>query len=242
MCAFSSILLCMEYLIVGLGNPGDEYEKTRHNVGRIAVSLLALRLHASEWHYDSLRKGYGAKAITPLGNHVTLLLPETFMNRSGEAVRHWYNPEIDAGNLIVVHDDIDLPQGALKIAYNRGAGGHNGVISIEQTLKTRSFTRVRVGVIPTASGGTGQIYFESDLFVHVGVLPAVSDRTLCKPTTREGVHDFLLRPLGETAFNTLTSCAQRATEATLAIVECGREYAMGEYNRSVQEVKRPIVV
>lgn len=110
-------------LIVGLGNPGKEYEHTRHNIGFLVI--------------DAMQKS--AKTI--------LLKPQTFMNRSGEEVgktMHYY--KIPLENLIVVHDDVDLPFGNIIVKKGQGAAGHNGVKSIMETLGSEDFWRVRVGI------------------------------------------------------------------------------------------------
>lgn len=127
-------------LIVGLGNPGKEYEKTRHNVGFMVLDAL----HDS-W---KLNKKFNAEIAETTLNDVKVILakPLTFMNASGEAVQtiaHFYkiNPE----DIIVVHDDKDIPLGTVKVQKERGDAGHNGVRSIVEHLKSNAFTRVRVG-------------------------------------------------------------------------------------------------
>src|SRR3989344_6524480 len=138
--------------VIGLGNPGEEYEKTLHNAGRLALEYFAQKNDFSDWDfsqkYDSLvsegkiKKPASAKASAGKENAL-LLLPETFMNNSGKAVKN-----LLPKNLIVVHDDIDLPLGKFKIAFGRGSGGHKGVESVMRALKTKDFWRVRVGVAP----------------------------------------------------------------------------------------------
>ena len=134
------------YYIVGLGNPGEKYANTRHNVGWHALDDWCARagLPAS---YDSaalsgrVRKGFFA------ATEVTVLYPDTFMNHSGSAVAKLV-PATEVDKLIVVYDDIDIPFGEIKISRGGGAGGHNGVRSITHTLGTPDYIRVRIGIAP----------------------------------------------------------------------------------------------
>jgi PTH1 family peptidyl-tRNA hydrolase len=123
-------------VVVGLGNPGRSYERTRHNVGFLVVDELASR-HGGSWRK---RQKAEAAPINPGVQEVTLLKPTTFMNNSGSAlVGH------GAEDLIVVHDDLDLPDGDVRVKVGGGAGGHNGLRSITQRLGA-DFVRVRVGI------------------------------------------------------------------------------------------------
>lgn len=136
-------------LIVGLGNPGKEYEKTRHNVGWMVLDLLAKKLDANDWQNSKKANALFLKTTTN-GKQVELLKPLTFMNNSGQSTayavkNHTLNPETD---LIVVHDDKDIPLGEIKVQTNRSSAGHNGIKSIIDHLKTQNFVRVRVGVAP----------------------------------------------------------------------------------------------
>ncbi len=129
----------MNYLIVGLGNPGTEYEKTRHNAGWIVIDGMYPNL---EWGRDSY-----ANAGTAQEGNFLLVKPATFMNLSGETVQYFvdkkdYLPE----HVIVIYDDIDLALGKFKISFDRGSGGHNGIKSIEMSLGSREFIRIRIGI------------------------------------------------------------------------------------------------
>ncbi|HYE60180.1 MAG TPA: aminoacyl-tRNA hydrolase [Candidatus Kapabacteria bacterium] len=137
-------------LIVGLGNPGKQYEKTRHNVGFMALNALRERLSKecdmSEWQ---LSKKFNADVCggTLQGEKIILAKPMTFMNDSGQAVQlltHFYS--LTHRDLIVVHDEKDVPLGDIKVQTNRGAAGHNGVRSIMEHIGTQDFTRVRIGI------------------------------------------------------------------------------------------------
>ena len=131
-------------LIVGLGNPGPEYEQTRHNIGFLVVDRLA-----SRWFVDMSRTKFKAQLGTGTGERrqVVLLKPQTYMNLSGQSVsraaQFW---NIEVGGLVVIHDDIDLPFGALRIKRGGGTGGHNGLKSIDRQLGDRSYFRIRFGV------------------------------------------------------------------------------------------------
>lgn len=131
-------------LIVGLGNPGDKYADTRHNIGFMVVGQLAAR--AGVTLKKSGHQGvYGAGRIA--GEEVTFLLPQTFMNLSGASVGSACKSlGIDPGDLIVIHDDIDLPYGTLKIKSGGGHGGQNGIRHIKEVLGTGDFVRVKAGV------------------------------------------------------------------------------------------------
>jgi PTH1 family peptidyl-tRNA hydrolase len=182
------------HYIVGLGNPGEEYENTRHNVGRMAVEMVAQEFAANGagsvkgskggkstggtggisrfFKMDKVLKAQKAK-VEIGGGSATLLLPETFMNKSGASVAPLLAPAAKSGNsggkaisatekkahekktrkLVVIHDDLDLPFGQMKIVYNRGSGGHKGVESIVRAIKTEAFVRIKIGVVPTTPGG-----------------------------------------------------------------------------------------
>ncbi len=142
-------------LIVGLGNPGPEYRDTRHNVGFKVVDALAERWRVQDqWRekFEALQVktvagGIGAANLVAGGDQVVIVKPLTFMNLSGQAVSQlagFY--KIDLPDIFVVTDDVALPLGRLRARRDGGAGGHNGLKSIIQSLATQAFPRVRVGV------------------------------------------------------------------------------------------------
>jgi PTH1 family peptidyl-tRNA hydrolase len=133
----------MKYLIAGLGNIGDEYAGTRHNIGFNVVDTLA-RLSGVSF----MTGRYADVARLKIKNKTLILIkPSTYMNLSGKAVRYWLDTEkIPLENLLVVVDDIALPPGQLRLRMKGGAGGHNGLISIIETLETEEFTRLRFGI------------------------------------------------------------------------------------------------
>ena len=132
------------YLIVGLGNPGKEYERTRHNVGFVAIDYLALTLGVKITKLK-FRGAYGETFIN--GKKCILLKPHTYMNSSGESVREAAEFfKIEPKNIIVMYDDIVIPAGTLRIRPSGSAGGHNGMKSIIYQLNSDQFPRIRFGV------------------------------------------------------------------------------------------------
>ncbi len=130
--------------VVGLGNPGAKYAATRHNIGARVVDELARR-HALSW--QSKFKGRWCRLMRHTGNDVVLLAPETFMNLSGQSVQPMCTFfRIAPPAVLVVHDELELPFGQLKLKVGGGHGGHNGLRSIGQQLGDRSFVRLRVGI------------------------------------------------------------------------------------------------
>lgn len=134
------------FYIVALGNPGEKYKNTRHNVGWQATDFCL-----EAWGLPGLIESGAASGSLSgglvSGNEVSVLYPSTFMNNSGSAVAKLV-PKGETQKLIVVHDDIDLPFGEIKIGQGRGAGGNNGVASIIQKMESKDFVRVRVGIAP----------------------------------------------------------------------------------------------
>lgn len=133
-------------VVVGLRNPGADYEGTRHNVGQEVADAVLVR--AGESFTKGPSRVRAMVAQTGVGDDRTLyLLPNTFMNESGAAVRaalDYY--KIVPDDLLVIHDDIDLPFGRLRIQVGGGSGGHNGIRSLERSLGTKEFSRLKVGV------------------------------------------------------------------------------------------------
>ena len=124
-------------LVVGLGNPGEEYENTRHNTGRIMVGIIQKKIEAN------------SKIKFP----IKFFLPDNFMNNSGRAVAPLVKSKKDLKDLIVIYDDIDLPLGKIKISFNRSAGGHRGLQSVIKALKSEEFLRIRIGIAPGTPTG-----------------------------------------------------------------------------------------
>ncbi|NPD92945.1 aminoacyl-tRNA hydrolase [Xylanibacter muris] len=132
-----------KFLIVGLGNVGDEYDRTRHNTGFMVLDAFA---KASNIVFEDKRYGFvGETSIK--GRKVFLLKPSTYMNLSGNAVRYWMNKEnVDLSRLLVVVDDLALPLGALRLKPGGSNAGHNGLGNIQSVLGTDRYCRLRVGI------------------------------------------------------------------------------------------------
>jgi PTH1 family peptidyl-tRNA hydrolase len=166
-----------DWLVVGLGNPGPEYANTRHNAGADAVALLAER------HGGRLRQGKEralADEVRIEGHRVALAFPQTYMNDSGLSVgllRRRYGID-DVKRIIVVHDELDLPVGRIKIKDGGGLAGHNGLKSIKAHLKDDGFLRVRIGIGKPPGGKERGVD-------HVLKRPGKSERTELEITVQE---------------------------------------------------------
>ncbi len=196
----------MHYVVVGLGNPGDEYVDTRHNVGRMVVEHFASTTNASEWKNDKIIRAHIAKGTIGKESFV-LVLPDTFMNNSGRAVTPIIQSPKGAERLIVVHDDIDLPLGSLRVVFGRGSGGHRGVESIIRSVKTKDFVRLRVGVAGKTTKGFAK-----------------------KPKGEKAVVDFLLKKMRAADVKEMRRMMTITDDALRAIIESGRATAMNQYN------------
>ena len=131
-------------VILGLGNPGRKYARTRHNLGFLVVDRIASEncIPVKKRKFDSLIGKWKTG-----GEEILLVKPQTFMNHSGKAIRQLLRSfPITVKDLVVIHDDLDLPFGRIRIRPRGGAGGHRGVVSILETLGEESFLRVRVGI------------------------------------------------------------------------------------------------
>ena len=131
-------------LVVGLGNPGLEYSKTRHNIGFNALDMISERYSFENW--KNKLNGHYAKGI--VGKQKTILLkPQTFMNMSGSCVKSFVDYfKIENNNLFIIYDDIDLKLGVMKKKIGGGHAGHNGVKSIFENLQTSNFCKIRIGI------------------------------------------------------------------------------------------------
>ena len=193
-------------LIVGLGNPGAEYEKTRHNAGRIILQYIARANEFSDWKDDMKLKSFRSKGEID-GEKFELLLPNTFMNNSGVAVAPLIDTVKKLSKLVVVYDDLDIPVGSLKISFNRSSGGHNGLESIIKKVKSQEFVRIRVGVSPHTP--TGKIR---------------------KPKGEEAVLKFLLGAFKEDELKVLKKQSKQIAEIVTLLSKEGYQKAMSIYN------------
>lgn len=194
------------YYIVGLGNPGKEYEGSRHNVGRSFLEYLAKKNDFGDWKDDKKLKARTSIGVLG-GKKITLICPETFMNNSGNSLRPLALSKKALESLCVVYDELDLPIGKMKISFNRGSGGHNGVISIIKAVKSEAFVRIRIGVSPSTPKGIAK-----------------------KPAGEEKVIKFLMTKFRENEMTELKKVWKRAGLALETFVSESREKAMTLYN------------
>lgn len=194
------------YTIVGLGNPGEEYESTRHNVGRMALEQVRKHFELPEWEKNKKLSAL-ASAGTIGGKKVTLVEPETFMNKSGASVAPIVKTKKAAEALVVIYDDLDLPVGRMKISFNRSSGGHRGVESIIKATKTEAFVRIRVGISPVTPGGK-----------------------MKKPLGDDVVAKFILGEFKPAEMTELKKVFKKIPDAIAKIISDGHILAMGEFN------------
>lgn len=193
-------------LIAGLGNPGSEYENTRHNTGRIILQNIAKANDFGEWKDDMKLKSFRSKG--ELNNEkIEFLLPNTFMNNSGNAICQIIDDKKKLKNLVVVYDDIDLPLGSLKISFNRSSGGHNGLESVIKKVKSREFIRIRIGASPVTP--TGKIK---------------------KPKGGDAVLKFLLGKYKEDELKEIKKISKKVAEIITMILAEGKDKAMSVFN------------
>ncbi len=199
-------MLSMTWIIAGLGNPGEEYTQTRHNAGRMALQYVCDEKNLGEWKLDKKSNALIARGMIGKSASV-LVLPETFMNKSGSAVVKYVKSVKAAEKLIVVYDDLDLPLGKMKMSFDRGSGGHKGIESIARALKTKKFWRIRVGVSPATASGN-----------------------LRKPSGEEDVLDFILGKFKTSDLPLLKSLFKRISQALETTTSDGAMKAMNEFN------------
>ena len=140
-------------LLVGLGNPGQKYDRTRHNIGFEVIDALA-RFWSAPLSENKRFQGSAGETRSPSGERLILLKPVTYMNRSGQSVRavlDWY--KLSPSDVLVIYDDMDLPIGKLRLRLSGSAGGHNGMKSIISHLGTPTFPRLRLGISRSDTSG-----------------------------------------------------------------------------------------
>lgn len=184
------------FYIVGLGNPGEEYENTRHNTGALAVESFAKKNKLEVFKAENIGK-----------EKIELLLPQTFMNKSGSPLKSLITSKKKAENLIVIYDDLDIPLGKFKISFGRGSGGHKGIESIVRSIKTKDFIRIRVGISPVTPSGK-----------------------IKKPKGEEKIKSFILGNFSKKETETLKKVFKKVSDALETIIKEGRAKAMNEFN------------
>src|SRR3989338_3293800 len=192
----------MSTLIIGLGNPGEEYKKTRHNAGADSVRLLARR---AELEFEKKPKLFAEVAQGKIGKSRPILaLPSIYMNASGKAVAAVAKFfKIKPKDIVVAHDDMDIPMGDIKIVFGRGSGGHKGVESVFRALKTKEFARIRIGTMTSSRSQ--------------------------KPGKRE-LEDIVVKKITPTEDQSLTKGIRKAADALKMLAHEGSEKAMNEFN------------
>jgi PTH1 family peptidyl-tRNA hydrolase len=194
----------VEYLIVGLGNPGEEYENTPHNLGFMVIDRLAAS-HAIRVSRKENTSLVGLGAVN--GKGLALAKPQTYMNLSGPAVKGLLERyELKPDRLIVVYDELDLPWGSMRIRLNGSAAGHNGVKSLIGSLGTNDFTRIRIGI----------------------------DRRENEPGNPVKAEQFVLAPFKRAQKQDVEETVGRAADVVEFILAEGAAQAMTKYNRRAQ--------
>lgn len=191
--------------IIGLGNPGDAYANTPHNAGFLLVDEVARRGGCPDFRYDRPMRSY----VSDCGGWL-LGKPQTYMNRSGDALRPLLNDRSAnevAAELVVIHDDVDQPLGSLKIVERKNAGGHRGVTSLTSTLGTNEFVRIKIGVAPVDENGV-----------------------MRKPSGEGAVRRYLLSAMSNTRKEALAGVAGPVYEALRCMDTDGVAKAMSLYN------------
>lgn len=194
------------YYIVGLGNHGEKYQNTRHNVGWLICDYVRVEARLPDLIDDKSMSGRMTEGSIG-GTPIKLLYPDTFMNNSGSAVVKFVQKN-EVGNLIVIHDDIDLPLGEIKLGKGRGDGGNNGIKSIIEKLGTKDFIRIRIGIAPR-SFWTGEVK---------------------RPKGGGALEGFVLKPFTKKESEQLKEVKERAFAALQTVLHSGLETAMNKYN------------
>jgi PTH1 family peptidyl-tRNA hydrolase len=202
-------------LIVGLGNPGEKFEKTRHNLGFRVIDEFLVKNNFPDFR---LSKKFNSKVSEDLaeGEKVILVKPQIFMNNSGKAVKSITKAyKLKTINLIVVHDDIDLPLGKIRIIKNRGAAGHKGVQSIIDELGTKNFIRLRVGIQSEEKPST-RAKLGTGLVPHRNKVSGAG---------------FVLQKFNKEEEKILKGAIEKAVEAIEFFLKEGLEKTMSEFNK-----------
>lgn len=195
----------MSYIIAGLGNPGDEYENTRHNTGRMILDYIQKK-YGDEFEFNKKLNSHVCQA--KIGKEkVILIAPETFMNLSGKAIAPLVKSTKAAEKLIVIYDDFSLPLGKIRISYNRSSGGHNGLESIIKAVKTEAFVRIRIGTARENTKGNAKLINGEDK-----------------------IEKFILGKFKEDEMKVLKKIGKIVTEAVEVLIKEGREKAMSMFN------------
>ena len=196
----------MTFTIIGLGNPGQEYENTRHNTGRIILEGFRKTLNFPEWKLDKKSNAQISKG--EIGKHkIVLVCPETFMNKSGLSAKNFIKNLKDAERTCVIYDDLDLPFRTNKMVFNRGSGGHKGIESIVRNIKTEAFLRIRIGISPTTPSGK-----------------------IKKPKGEDAVGKFILDPFKKEELDEIKKTTKKVVEGLDIWINGTKDKAMSFFN------------
>ncbi|MBU2036655.1 aminoacyl-tRNA hydrolase [Patescibacteria group bacterium] len=194
------------HLIIGLGNPGSEYSNTRHNFGFLALNYFQDSTPGfSAWQASEQFKALISEGQID-GQKILLAKPQTFMNNSGQAVKliaDFY--KIPAANILVLHDDLDLALGEIRLSQNASAGGHKGISSIIEKLGTQDFARLRLGLKP-------------------------QNQTFLARIFKTPAEKFVLKKFSETEKELVQQAVQKAKEAISLILKDGLTAAQNKFN------------
>lgn len=193
-------------IIVGLGNPGEEYSETRHNAGRMAVCAFAKKYIEGDFEYTKKAQAQVLEGKVAK-EKVTLVLPDTFMNKSGESMKAFVKFPKQAKKMIVVHDDLDIPLGKFKVSFNKSSGGHKGVESVIRAVKTQEFYRIRIGVSPATASGK-----------------------IKKPSGDDLINNFIVAPFKPKEMEELKAVIKHVVGCLEMAVSDNVDRAMSEYN------------
>ncbi|MBX4209411.1 aminoacyl-tRNA hydrolase [Candidatus Parcubacteria bacterium] len=204
-------------IIIGLGNPGAEYEGTRHNAGREAVMKFGQKMGFGDFEFDKKSQALVATGKVGKGK-ATLVLPETFMNKSGAAagkfakgakkMKNALGKAIKAfPDMIIVHDDLDIPLGKAKMSWDKSAGGHKGVASVLKALGTEAVFRIRIGITPASAKGK---------------LKKLDHETI--------IDNFIVAEFKDKEADELKSVIKKVVDCLEMAVSDSPERAMSEYN------------
>ncbi|MFH0791867.1 MAG: aminoacyl-tRNA hydrolase [bacterium] len=195
------------FLIIGLGNPGQKYQNTRHSVGFMATDVFNKKHNFSPFRLNKKSNALESDGIIN-DRAVKIIKPQTFMNNSGKAIKQFNGnrSQKEAVTIIVIHDDADLPVGDLKISKNRGSAGHHGVESVIKEIKTKDFTRIRIGVCPMRT---------------MNISGKNSNRNLV---------DFVLKPFSKAESALIERTINLVALALETIIVSGTNIAMNDFN------------
>jgi len=199
-------------LIVGLGNPGEKYQNTRHNLGFMVLDLLLEDLepvNKTSWDNDKYTQSL-IKKVKIGDEEIILAKPQTFMNLSGEAVGLLLKKyDISLSDLFVIHDDLDFVVGKIRVRFGGAAGGHKGVESIINSIKTDRFLRIRIGIGKTIKVGGSKFKNES----------------------QEAVEDYVLANFSSHDIGEVKNMVKEAVKTVKLLIKEGIEKYMSKYNK-----------